>query len=180
MYLLPCTACQQSVAIAPSQAGGILTCVHCQASVQVPKLGELKQLPKAADDQTPSEKQVASSEYSPAVRAGFLVSGFAATACLLIASFCGLRWFLLPVPNSTAGHIESTRADIESFTAAELIRAYEEMEKIPIDLVRPYIYKEKETVRNRWGMNAVYSGSAGAVAVAMAAFLATVGRKRSG
>ena len=55
----------------------------------------------------------------------FLVSGLTAIVCLLVASFCGIRWAMLPVPNSTVGHIESTRADMKSFTAAELIRAYE-------------------------------------------------------
>lgn len=67
---------------------------------------------------------------------------------------------------------------MKSFTAAELIRAYEEMEKTPIDLVLPYVYKEKENFRNRWGRNALYSGSAGLMAVAVAAVFATTGRKR--
>jgi hypothetical protein len=180
MYLLPCPECQFSLSVAPSKAGETLVCEGCQAAVQVPKLGELRQLPTSDVDQgqeiTPKSQQ----DFSPAARAGFLVSGFVATACLLVASFCGLRWFLLPVPNSTERHIATTREDMKSFTAAELIRAYEEMEKIPIDLVLPYVYKEKEVYRDRWGKNAVYSASAGVMAVAIAAFLATSGRKRTG
>ena len=53
------------------------------------------------------------------------------------------------------------------------------MEKTPIDLVLPYVYKTNENIRNRWGKNALYSGSAGFLAVALAAFFATTGRKRA-
>ena len=179
MYLLPCPECQKSVSIAPSKAGEALACIYCQAAIQVPKLGELRLLPKADDVDEGVVIQKNSRDFSPVARTGFLISGFAATACLLIASFCGVRWMLLPVPTSTAEHIESTRNDIQSFNAAELIRAYEEMEKIPIDLTRPYVYKEKENIRNRWKMNTIYAGSAGLLAVGIAAFFATTGRGRS-
>ncbi len=178
MYLLPCPACENSLPVAPSKAGESLVCPACNGSLQVPKLGELKLLPPANE---PAQEGSGSNAYvddAPVARVGFLLAGFTATVCLLIASFCGLRWFLLPVPNSTARHIETTRADMESFTPAELIRAYEEMEKTPIDLVLPYVYKEKENFRNRWGRNALYSGSAGLMAVAVAVVFATSGRKR--
>jgi len=179
MYLLPCPQCEKSLQVAPAKAGGLLACPACQASVQVPKLGELKSLPLADDAAEPSAAVKNSREMTVFARALFLVSGLTAIVCLLVASFCGIRWAMLPVPNSTVGHIESTRADMKSFTAAELIRAYEEMEKTPIDLVLPYVYKTNENIRNRWGKNALYSGSAGFLAVALAAFFATTGRKRA-
>lgn len=178
MYLLPCPSCDHASPVAPSKAGESLVCPACNGSLQVPKLGELKLLPQATAQAEGHASSASSTDGSPVARAGFLLAGFTATACLLVASFCGLRWFLLPVPNSTARHIETTRADMKSFTAAELIRAYEEMEKTPIDLVLPYVYKEKENFRNRWGRNALYSGSAGLMAVAVAVVFATTGRKR--
>ena len=178
MYLLPCPQCGNSLTVAPSKAGETLACNACKASVSVPKLGDLRQLPRAEEPSDAPTTLKNSQEKAPAAQTGFMFAGLLAVVCFLVASYCGLRWGLLPVPNSTETHLRSTAEDMKSFTAAELIRAYEEMEKEPIDLVLPYQYKEKENIRNRWGMNAVYSGSAGFAALVVAVFIASAGKKR--
>ncbi|MEL7266083.1 MAG: hypothetical protein AAFP69_14885, partial [Planctomycetota bacterium] len=58
MFLLPCGECQQSFPVAPSRAGDTVTCPHCSAAVVVPKLGELRQLPRA--DASPGDDGAAS------------------------------------------------------------------------------------------------------------------------
>ncbi|MDB4679008.1 hypothetical protein OAE79_01595 [Rhodopirellula sp.] len=167
------------MSVAPSKAGETLVCQGCQGEVLVPKLGDLRQFPAAVSDESSASKTRSVEETSAFARAGFLVAGIVATACLLVASYCGLRWTLMPVINTTERHIATTREDMSSFSAAELIRAYEEMEKTSIDLILPYQYKEIEVRRSKWAKNAVYSGSAGLFAVFVAFAMARLGRKKA-
>ena len=73
--------------------------------------------------------------------AGFLVLGLIATASLLVAGFCGIRWVLIDVPNTTEEHIATYREEYRELSAAELIREYEQMDRYGIELVTPYKYK---------------------------------------
>ncbi len=44
-YLLPCPSCDYEFQLLPKQAGQPLVCPQCQATLDAPKLGTLKQLP---------------------------------------------------------------------------------------------------------------------------------------
>ncbi|MCE2725862.1 MAG: hypothetical protein LW698_03660 [Planctomycetaceae bacterium] len=46
-YLLTC-GCSAALTVGPGQAGGVVTCPRCGASLPVPRLGELARLPAAA------------------------------------------------------------------------------------------------------------------------------------
>ena len=178
MHLLPCPSCDASIPVAPSQAGETVACPSCQASVAIPKLGELRQLPRVESEDGPARGPRAGGEANRFARTGFMIAGLVATACLLVSGFCGIRWALTDVPNSTERHVVSMRKDMSEFSAAELIRAYEEMDKTTLELTLPFRYKELEVRRAQWGRNAIVAASLGAAAVLTAIGLASLGRRQ--
>lgn len=180
MHLFPCPSCHASIPVAPSQAGETLACPSCQASVAIPKLGELRKLPRA-DSQADAQAagRLTGGETNRVAHTGFVLAGLVATACLLVAGFCGIRWALSEVPNSTERHVISMRDDMSKFSAAELIRAYEEMDKTTLEMTLPFRYKELEVRKTQWGRNAIIAGSLGIGAVLVAIGLASMGRRKS-
>ncbi len=175
MHLLPCPHCQASIVVSPSQAGDETTCPECQASVAIPKLGDIRQLPLA--DEEPTVQATAQGEPSSWHSAAFLVLGLIATASLLIAGFCGIRWSLIEVPGTTEEHIATYRQEYAALTAAELIREYEQMERVTLDLGGPYKYKRDEMTRNKWGKNASIAAGVGGLAILAAIAVAVSGRR---
>ena len=111
--------------------------------------------------------------------AGFLVLGLIATASLLVAGFCGIRWVLIDVPNTTEEHLTTLRAQYRELSAAELVREYEQMDKYGIDLVMPYNYRKQQIKKDKWGRNASIAGAVGGLSILGAIGLAiTVRRNR--
>ncbi len=102
---------------------------------------------------------------SMAPGAGFLVLGLIATASLLVAGFCGIRWVLIDVPNTTQEHIASMREQYRELSAAELIREYEQMDRYGIELVTPYKYKQLQIKKDSWGRNASIAAAVAGLAV---------------
>ena len=47
MYLLPCPSCQAPITVSPSQAGDTQVCPSCGETAAIPKLGDLRELPRA-------------------------------------------------------------------------------------------------------------------------------------
>jgi ribosomal protein S27E len=52
-FLLTCPDCQHANEVTTTQAGQEIACTQCQAAMQAPRLGELKQLPVASDQALP-------------------------------------------------------------------------------------------------------------------------------
>ena len=128
MHLLPCPSCHAALPVSPSQAGDQTTCPECQATVAIPKLGELRRLPLAEQDSGISAAgDQQGIESSSASRAGFVVLGLIAAASLLVAGFCGIRWSLIDVPATSDEHIARMREEYQKLSAAELIREYVDM-----------------------------------------------------
>ena len=177
MHLLPCPSCQNDLSVSPSQAGDETICPKCQSTVTIPKLGDLRQLPLAEQD--PIARPAGGQhqlETSSGRRAGFVVLGLIATASLIVAAFCGIRWSLIEVEATTETHIAMYRDEYKNLTAAELIREYEQMERDGLDLVRPYGYKRSEQMKRKWGQNASIAAGIGGVAMLGACLLAMSGR----
>jgi hypothetical protein len=146
--------------------------------VAIPNLGQLRKLPQAEGDS--SSERPLPLETSSWRQTGFLVLGLVATASLLIAGFCGIRWSLVDVPFTTEAHIAEVRKTYAEASAAQLIREYEEMEKVNLDLSGPYVYKKAEMTRKKWGQNASIAAAIGGLAILGAMVLAaTGGRKRT-
>jgi hypothetical protein len=179
MHLLPCPSCQASIPVSPSQAGDTVACPSCHQSVDIPKLGELRQLPLAEPvGEAVDVGQPAGAESSRLAQTGFVLSGLVAAASLLVAGFCGIRWALTEVPNNTERHVAGTREDMSKFSAAELIRAYEDMDKTTLEMTVPFRYKDLELRKAKWGRNAIIAGSLGTGAVLLAVGLANAGRRK--
>ncbi|MEM1067248.1 MAG: hypothetical protein AAGG48_06975 [Planctomycetota bacterium] len=179
MHLLPCPFCESTISVAPSQAGDQATCNECQKQVQIPKLGQLRQLPTdtSADDKSGAER-LESTDASIILRAGFLTSGLIAVGCMLIAGFCGIRWSLIQSAGSTQKHIESVREEYAGAQAAQLVREFEDMDNMSLELTLPYQYKVIENERNAWGRSASIAAIAGGIAVLVAGLLAVLGRQK--
>ena len=165
MYLLPCPACQFAIPVSPSQAGDQTTCPACQQIVQIPKLGELRQLPLSEADDDAKIASNARPETSSGKRALFVLLGLIATASLLIAGFAAIRWALIDVPMSTEQHIAIYRQEYKKLKPAELIREYEQMEKYGLEMPMPYKYKTIELEKQDWGRNAAVAGTVGALSI---------------
>ena len=118
-YLLPCSDCNQSFPVATRQAGQTVQCANCDASVEVPKLGELKQLPieGGADAVKKSEKR----NQSPNRLKGWLFSGG-----LMIAVLAGVAGYAL------LNYANSLYANVDEFA-----NAVEEVSSEAIDAMKP-------------------------------------------
>jgi hypothetical protein len=110
--------------------------------------------------------------------AGFLVLGLIGTASLVVAGFCGIRWVLIDVPNTTEEHIATITEQYGTLSAAELIREYEQMDRYGIELVTPYRYKQVQMKKDSWGWNASMAGAIGGLAFLGAFALAATGRRK--
>lgn len=181
MHLLPCPSCQTPIPVSPSQAGNQTSCPTCQSRVDIPTLGELRKLSLAEESCQPDGTEgVDKTDRSIARSAGFLVLGLIATASLLVAGFCGIRWVLIDVPSTTDEHITEIREQYSELTAAELIREYEQMDRYSIDLVAPYNYKKLQITKDGWGRNASIAGAVGGLAILGAVALVVTGRRNRG
>ena len=175
MHLLPCPECQTEIKVAPSQAGDTVTCQKCQHEVAIPKLGDLRQLPRV--DDAADTASATSGGASGTVRGGFLGLALIGVICFLIAGYCGIRWSLIDVPTTTDEHVAMIREQYATAPAAKLIRGYEQMERDGIDLGTPYTYKMRAIEKSGWGKNASITAGVGALAILGAFAIAAVGRK---
>lgn len=173
MHSLPCGHCDQLIPVSPSKAGQSVECHHCGQTTLVPKLGELKKLALAATEGEQVPIASGSPDTSASGSIAFVALAMLATACLVIASFCGIRWFLIEVPSTTAKHIEATAAALKDASAAQLIVEYESIEEYGIDIDTPFTYQAIANTKAEWGFNAAVAAGIGCLAVVGAAVSAS-------
>jgi hypothetical protein len=120
-HLLPCTACGRSVAVSPSQAGGAVNC-ECGARLDVPRLGEMRNLPTDA----PVKPAAAGWGFRNGVlSAGLLIAG---------ALAAGAGWFAAvepapPAPPDAKARIESIDRQLDAMPPATLYQLYTDVYK---------------------------------------------------
>ena len=175
MYLLPCSECQTSLSVTPSQAGDKVTCSNCQMEVSIPKLGTLRQLPQTEEPENAVPNR--ESDRSVSTQIAFVALGLLALVGFLVAGFCGIRWSLITVPNTTDRHVQEIRDDYAQKPSAELIREYEQMVSDGIELGVPFGYKRFSDEKGRWGRIASISTGVGLLAIVGAFGFAAVGRR---
>ena len=168
MYQLPCPHCQHTIEIAVSKAGDQLACPSCGGGVKVPRLGDLKRLPRVDSDESNLAAAESASGKSPVM---FIGTGLVAVVALLAAGFCGLRWFLLEVPMTTEEHIRRYRQEYEQVMPAALINEYEDMEKYGPEMMMPNTYIKIAERKQQWGQSALASAGLGALALVGVVFL---------
>ena len=176
MYLLPCPSCDASLSVSPSQAGDAIPCPSCEQIVQIPKLGELRQLPEAESPRSPASRSAAQNERGIVQRISFVVLGLIGTASLLIAGFSTVRWAYIKVEKTTEGHVQKYQEAYESATAADLLREYEQMDQFGLDIAMPHDYKAIETKKERWGRIAMISGAIGVIGLGLGIGLLAIGK----
>ena len=157
MPLLPCLHCDQKISVAISQAGSTVTCPGCKQELQIPKLGELRQL--AAQAESPDRSMSANpsrgavSEPNSGRRMMFAallaIMGTAAMAGL----FCLVRYLVIEVSVTTQTHLEEIEHVYKQVPAAQLVREWQQMEKYGLDVATPYAYKKMEIEKASWGRN---------------------------
>ncbi|GAA4459212.1 hypothetical protein [Novipirellula rosea] len=178
MYQLSCPHCQNVIPVTPSQAGDSVLCPSCEQSVAVPRLGELKQLPR--DESQPSDTGPAPpyNEAGFAQTFGTVALGLICTASLLIAAYCGIRWALIDAPVTTEIHLQEVREVYPTRNPAELLREYEQMEEAGLELPVPYGYKRVQNLKQGWGQNAAIAGGVAILTLIGAIIFASSGRSR--
>lgn len=112
-------------------------------------------------------------------RVAFVTCSLLAVASLLIAGFCGIRWVLIKNVGSTAAHIESIRTEYAKVSAAQLVREFEDMDNLSLELTLPFSYKQIENKKRDWGQSASIAGAVGGIAF-VAAVLTAGTRRRQG
>ncbi|WP_146399290.1 hypothetical protein [Planctomycetes bacterium CA13] len=149
-----------------------MRCSSCHQSVQVPKLGDLRQLALVDDAPASGEELASRNETGLAPRLGLVVLGLIATAALLTAGYTGLRWALVKVEHSTESHLSELRENYPMLSSAELIREYEDMEKNELELIQPYSYQVTQDEKDHWGRIAMVASTILLLAVLGTIFVA--------
>ncbi len=180
MHLLPCPECQTAIPVTTSQAGGQVPCPKCGHDVDVPTLGKIRQLPLAPSDGAAAiADQAAPAGASSGGSIGFLVLGLIATASIVIAGFCGIRWLTIDVPLTTPKHIVQYEKAYQELSPANLVREYEQMEKYALEMVPISKYTKIEQTKAAWARNTAVAGGVGLLSGIGAFLMIGRGRKRT-
>jgi hypothetical protein len=151
MYLLACPDCQTENSVTPAQAGDEITCSKCGAVVAVPRLGDLKKLPRRDEGERETPPAVETRSVGGTI--AFVVLSLIAVAALLVASYSGLRWAMIDVDVTTESHIAEMKEDFKTIDPAVVVREYQDMETYSLDLVMPYKYQKVADEKAQWGRN---------------------------
>ena len=176
MHLLPCPNCQQFVRVSPSQAGDNIRCNGCDTNIDIPKLGELRQLPVAEQDDKADGDISKRNENSTGRRITSSILGCIAILMLITAAYCGFRWASVKPGSSTEKHIEVFAEELPNLEAALLVRHFESMEKGSLDLPMMYNYKVDELQKTREGNKAMISGAICLITGVLSIVIASTGR----
>ena len=177
MHILPCPSCDWKAEVPPAQAGNQLTCPECGGQIQVPKLGELRQLPLAQVETVPAAGS--GGDGSMGSRMGFVVCALLAVASLLTAGFSAIRYLSVDVAHTTESHAVEMRDAYMTMQPAELIREWEQMEEYGIAATAPMTYRIEGETKRRIGMTALAATIAAVLAMLGAAFFALSGRQKT-
>ncbi|SRR6056297_714868 len=179
MHLLKCPACDASTPVSPAQAGDSIRCPNCQSPIEVPKLGDLRKLPRA-DSASRIDENPAAAESSAGSRIAFVALSLLGLVCLLIAGFCGIRYLSTDASMTTAAHVAEQRAAYQELTPAELIRVWEGIEEYGIETTAPTEFRLTELEKESLGTKTAVSGGLGLASVIAAIGVAIAGRRRRG
>ncbi|MEM9588021.1 MAG: hypothetical protein AAGA03_12140 [Planctomycetota bacterium] len=163
MYLLPCPECSQSLTVSPAQAGDHVDCPSCQASIAIPKLGELRQLETAETDGDAASHR--SGEVSFTRQIAFVGLAMVVTASLLMAAFCGIRWVSHPSQTTPDSFIASLEETYNNASTAQMIREWEDMERFGVDLATPYSFYAEYQEKQQWRTKAMFAAGVGLFAL---------------
>ncbi len=177
MYQLTCPQCETIHEVAAAKAGGEISCTNCHEVIAVPKLGELRNLPAAANSAAADRDASAPAGLSGGRSMAFAALGLVCLLSLLGTAFCGVNWSTTEAPMSTSKHLEMLGEMYSEVSASQLIREFEEITEYGVDVPAPLKYRTQELQKQAWGQKTI-----GFLALAAAAFVAAlfVGRRQRG
>ena len=145
MFLIQCPA-GHSFPVPAKAAGSIATCPTCGATRDVPKLGELRQCPRA-DQETPVKRR---SAIPMGAKVAFAILMLVAIGTGLTSAFAAFRWQNLPVPVTEAEHIAEETKTLESYDAVRLLSAWEQLEAAGLGTQEPFYYQFLQDLKDGW------------------------------
>lgn len=178
MPSLPCPRCGKLIEVATSRAGAETECPHCQQTIAIPKLGELRRI-DAAMGNRPAEARSGADTAAGRVSAAGAMAGrrFAFVACVAIAAlaaalavFCLLRYWAITVPGTTESHVAMVETAYVESSAADLVPEWEEIEAYGADIATPYPYQAVAAEKSAW----LRKGLLGVAGMLVASLLAGV------
>jgi len=169
MPQLSCPQCDQKITVAISQAGSKATCPSCQREVSIPTLRELRRLPDPAESPDPAQSQQPS-ESTTGRRIVFAILMLIAGTAGIAGLFSAVRYIAIEVPATTETHIAEIERVYQQVPGSQLVREWQQMEKVGLDSSAPYNYKRMAIEKARWGRN----GLIGLCVFAMSVIVATM------
>lgn len=145
MFMIQCPA-GHSFPVPAKAAGSITTCPTCGATQDVPKLGELRKLPRAEERGPAHAKQ----PLNMGAKVAFAVFLLLAISTGLTSAFAAFRWQNLPIPYTQEQHIAEETKTLEAFSAVEMVSAWEQVEAIGLGEQDPFPYKVIQDLRDHW------------------------------
>lgn len=174
MYQLTCPHCESDVPVSAAKAGDQVPCPQCDRSVNVPKLGELRQLPEAvavgagSAGGTSGAPVAGQAGLSGGRSMAFALLAFVSLVCMLGAVFCGINWATLDAPTTSQSHVAQAKEMYAQASSARLIREFEDITQYGVDIPTPYAYRVEELKKQAWLRNTLLFASGGLVAFSLA------------
>lgn len=172
MYKLACPHCPESIVVTPARAGGEAPCQACGQNLPVPKLGELRSLPRAdveSQDATHAATQRETSLLFPILA----LIGF---GLILAGGFCAIRWAFISISATTDQHIEIITDSYRQMNGSELLGELEDMETRDIQAVGIHTYVKELQIKAGWGRTSLVCSALGAISL-IAGF--AIGRRKT-
>jgi len=85
--------------------------------------------------------------------------------CFGVAVFCGIRWSMVTVPQTTEGNIADLRQQYSELPPANLIREWEDMENYGLDIVGTFKYHTLQKQKDDWGVSTLVAIGIGFLAM---------------
>lgn len=167
-YLLTC-GCGRTLAVETSQAGESLQC-ECSATVAVPTLRQLRELPPAIAENAPSESQHPSWGVAQGVASVCLI---AASLFLAIAGYVWVNEPTLPQFNAVA-NTQFVAQRIDQLTPKEAWQAWHRYQTLAANGFAVFEHPRAAEIRESIGARRLLEGTLAAVAAISLAIAAVV------
>lgn len=175
MHLLTCP-CGETLAVPLRQAGNEITCPACSNPIQVPKLGELRQLPQAVSSAEPDAPKPVSMGRRLAFAGFCLLAGVG----FFVGAFSLVTASTIEVESTTEEHIAADIDRLQKAPPAQVTELWREYMVYGLNDRHPFPYKQHADEKAAWMQRGIIGMSVAAVAVIVAVVLARTGRKDAG
>lgn len=145
MYLIRCSQGHE-FPVPTKAAGSTVSCPTCGSPENVPKLGDLRQMPRVAEEGSGGRRE----GLNMGAKIVFALLLIVTTGAALTAVFAAFRWSNIPVTMTQEEHIAAEDEGIAGLNPLQLIQASEQIEQIRVDEQMPYQYHSVGVIRNRW------------------------------